>query len=51
MSSDAQLGLQRGDHLLILLVRQVYRLRVGDGKSPAELKAAQTMGNILSRAV
>ena len=45
MSSDTQLGLQRGDHLLILLVLQVYRLRVGDGKSPAELKAALILGD------
>ena len=45
MSSDTQLGLQCGDHLLILLVLQVYRLRVGDGKSPAELKAALILGD------
>ena len=45
MSSDTQLGLQCGDHLLILLVRQVYRLRVGDGKSSAELKAALILGD------
>ena len=45
MSSDTQLGLQCGDHLLILSVLQVYRLRVGDGKSPAELKAALILGD------
>ena len=45
MSSDTQLGLQCGDHLLVLSIRQVYRLRVGDGKSPAELKAALILGD------
>ena len=45
MSSDTQLGLQCGDHLLVLSIRQAYRLRVGNGKGSAELEAALILGD------
>ena len=38
--SEVQLFLQSLDHFLVLLVLQDNRLRIGDGKAAAELKAA-----------